>query len=86
MEYVEREAVIAKSHGGVVYIDDIKNIPSADVAPVRHGKWLVKDNGWGGTYYTCTDCGEDWVTVNGTPAENKMKYCPACGAKMDLED
>lgn len=34
MAYIEREAVIEKNHGGVVYIDDIKNIPAADVAPV----------------------------------------------------
>lgn len=22
----------------------------------------------------------------GTPKENNMRYCPYCGAKMDLED
>lgn len=33
-EYIELEAVIEKNHGGVVYIDDIKSIPAADVVPI----------------------------------------------------
>ena len=41
-EYIDLEAVIEKNHGGVVYIDDIKSIPAADVAPVRHGRWILE--------------------------------------------
>ena len=81
-EYIERKMVIAKNHGGVVYIEDIKNIPAADVAPVRHGRWEERDDGFGGTYYHCSVCGEDWCTIDGTPAENGMRYCPQCGARM----
>ena len=62
-EHIEREAAIdaimsepPDAHYPHWYADKIKSIPAADVAPVRHGKWLVKDNGWGGTYYICTDC------------------------------
>lgn len=33
-EYIEREAVLAWKHGGVVDVADIKAIPAADVAPV----------------------------------------------------
>ena len=65
-------------------IDDLMDIPAADVALVRHGRWEMR----GGKRY-CTSCGERacvtrdsedfWYTV-GTP------YCPNCGAKMDLED
>ena len=62
----------------------ILKIPVADVAPVRHGKWL----GWGksGTptyenYGTCSVCGEDAEIYT-----EHRNYCPNCGAKMDLED
>ena len=81
MEYVELEAVIAKSHGGVVYIDDIKEMPSADIAPVRHGRWITKqekDTFAGYLYsYECSECGR--------VEQCKEPYCN-CGAKMDLED
>ena len=62
----------------------IFKIPPADVAPVRHGRWL----GWGksGTptyenYGTCSVCGEDAEIYT-----EHRNYCPNCGAKMDLED
>lgn len=58
-------------------------IPAADVAPVVHGTWEERDDGWGGTYYHCSACGEDWCIIEGTPAENNWNYCPHCGAKMD---
>ena len=59
----------------------IFKIPPADVAPVRHGRWL----GWGksGTptyenYGTCSVCGEDAEIYT-----EHRNYCPNCGAKMD---
>ena len=61
----------------------IRKIQAADVAPVRHGRWEERDDGFGGTYYHCSVCGEDWCTIDGTPAENGMRYCPQCGARMD---
>lgn len=50
--------------------------------PVVYGRWVENDDGWGGVYYTCTACGEDWTTVDGTPMENNMNFCPKCGAMM----
>ena len=75
-EYIEMEAVIEKNHGGVVYIDDIKNIPAADVAPVRHGRWLCVDTDTE-QFFLCNRCKkkEYW----------ESDYCPNCGCKMDLE-
>ena len=63
----------------------IKNTPTADVVEVRHGEWIEKDDGFGGVYYDCTACGCSWTTIDGTPFDNNMKYCPECGAKMDGE-
>ena len=60
----------------------ILDAPAADVAPVRHGRWV--DN-------HCTACGmmpmgdEMWKLCDFEPPrfEKFMDYCPNCGAKMD---
>lgn len=46
------------------------------------GEWIEKDDGFGGVYYDCTACGCSWTTIDGTPFENNMNFCPECGAKM----
>ena len=52
------------------------SIPSDDVAPVRHGRWVCGD------YYdvgdVCSEC--DWDSQMICPS---YRYCPNCGAKMD---
>lgn len=52
----------------------IGSIPTADVAPVVHGRWeLLSEH----RSHKCSVCGRrDWYATN---------YCPNCGAKMDLE-
>ena len=63
---------------------NIMDIPAADVAPVRHGRWEDSVDEWFGTdVYTCSKCRESYVLVEGTPKENLWHYCPNCGAKMD---
>ena len=60
----------------------ILDAPAADVAPVRHAKWV---------YNHCTACGmmpmgdEMWKNYDCEPPlfERFMDYCPSCGAKMD---
>ena len=59
---------------------------NADVAPVVHGRWMEREDGFGGTYYMCSRCAEEWTLNDGAPTENNMYYCPQCGAKMDEED
>ena len=51
----------------------------------KKGKWLEQDDGWGGVYYDCSICGESWTLIDGTPWENGMKFCPHCGAEMEVE-
>ena len=75
-EYIEREVVIEKSHSGVVYIDDIKNIPAVDLAPVRHGQWLHHTIIDGHTYAECCKCHKVRIIDN---------YCSNCGALMEGE-
>ena len=69
--------------GYVQAIEDLADIHAAKVAPVRHGHWIEQEN-WAPDdyYYTCSACGEDYNTIDGTPDYN---FCPHCGAKMDEE-
>lgn len=95
-EYIEREALYEKAywHGehpdvsnpfpdGVdaIDIEDVDAIPAADVAPVRHGRWLQKKHKiFGNAYdYVCSECGCDYALA-------EYNYCPNCGAKMDGVD
>ena len=59
-------------------MDSIKALPSADVAPVVHGRW-IKYTGMGKVQWMCSECS----------AEEKnpkvANYCYHCGAKMDGE-
>lgn len=74
-------------------LEELEAIPSADVKPVRHGRWeCVYDDNTGETDITCSHC-KNTRTVNGcfVSADGKScyfedDYCPNCGAKMDLED
>lgn len=78
-DYIRRSTAIeiAQSHlNPLSIIKWIKNLPSADVAPVRHGRWKAyKTDVAGRGFFYCTACHAD---VYDTSA-----YCPSCGAKMD---
>ena len=56
----------------------VENFPAADVAPVRHGRWIEQEKYTFGTMYDCSICG-DRILDNG----HSWNYCPNCGAKMD---
>ena len=67
-------------------IESIKNVPAVDAVPVVHGRWEEHEDCNGDSYYTCSVCDCYWTLIDGTPAENNMRYCPECGAKMNAED
>ena len=87
-EYIERKAVRDTLYDAdAITMSGVKilnQFPGADVAPVRHGRWV--DN-------HCTACGmmpmgdEMWKLCDFEPPrfEKFMDYCPNCGAKMDGE-
>lgn len=63
---------------------DLSEIPSADVVPVRHGRWESFEDVFMDTCYECSECGlAFYLADGGTPQENQYHYCPNCGAKMD---
>ena len=51
----------------------------------KTGHWIEKDGFDGDVYYDCSECGESWTTIEGTPWQNGMNYCPNCGARMESE-
>lgn len=98
-EYIEREAIMEfpirkdhcdKEHANEHFIfgiesvlEYVENLPTADVAPVVHGRWDGND---------CTVCklpwnynmvqdADDWGYFDPMP-----DYCPNCGAKMDADE
>lgn len=77
-EYIEREAIVNNSMlhtwKKADLLKAIKDAPSVDVAPVRHGRWVA--NLPNPNYGRCSVCKE--------PGNVWQKYCPNCGAKMDL--
>lgn len=61
-------------------ISDVNETPVLDVAPVRHGKWVLigTDKRGRGGIWECRGrdgCGKSYPY--------KCNYCPNCGAKMD---
>ena len=92
-DHIDRDAVydaISVDGGLNAYekaycIDVVRKITAADVAPVRHGRWvdrIVDENEviqpWMKRYY-CSECldggNKSW-----------FKFCPNCGAKMEGGD
>ena len=84
---VFRDRAYADGWNAAIKILDncLKNIPAADVAPVRHGRWIIGEPGIIGVPIHCSKCG--WGS-NNADQKKWMKYpghksCGACGALMD---
>ena len=85
-EYIEREKLNDMLEDFCVnesFYDALQTIPAADVAPVKHGRWISLDD-----YFEdaqCSECGD--ALVIGDCSFNDFcecyKFCPNCGAKMD---
>ena len=91
-EYIDRDALLKHKRyisldryeiECIVDVDRIIEATPADVAPVKHGKWIGyqtnsfknSSEGLKRKFYRCSIC----HTANAICA----KYCPNCGAKMD---
>lgn len=70
-------------YNAVAAVQKIIALPAVDAAPVVHGRWKAAKAG--GPNYPfwdsrCSECGYTTSMVI-----RNWNYCPACGAKMDLE-
>ena len=99
-EYIERAAVEkfiedglnnpdknkAFGHDAIEIMAEIHYMPAADVAEVRHGRWMTTDAYPHHLY--CSVCyktyakNAKWVNELDLPTN----YCPNCGTHMDKED
>ena len=60
----------------------LNKVPTADVAPVKHGHW-VDEYDCGYTTPHCSECGEIALTKEETSYDYVYSsYCPNCGAKL----
>ena len=95
-KYHDMSAMSASYYAGFKYARRLIEIatPEKDIAPVRHGNWVYDPNAidWGMGGWICNLCGN---RNNNLPILQQdcnpylyagSQYCPACGAKMDLED
>lgn len=59
----------------------ILKIPVADVAPVRHGRWILDEKRY---VIYCSECSAPvsyYPNIKDVREENH--YCPNCGCRMD---
>lgn len=79
-EYLEREtAVMRLMQDGcsAKNVQTIMALPAADVAPVRHGRWVTH-------YRSGTTVAEGYVSTCCDMWNNrKSDFCPNCGAQID---
>ena len=86
--YIEADRVIASL--GFSFADELvqrklDEQPTADVVLVKRGKWIFSPDHAEGI---CTNCSQ---RIYGRPYNNTYvivpyRYCPHCGAKMEVED
>ena len=85
------EVVFAAQEMCADVLSAVHHLPAADVAEVRHGRWIVSEMNFGycdiiqkeytAKKYTCSECGYK----TGDQAK-KFVCCPICMARMDKED
>ena len=67
-------------------VETLKDLPLADVAPVRHGWWQITDAYPHNVY--CSECHTKYAQTHWGVWEDgslPRRYCPCCGSKMDEE-
>lgn len=53
-----------------------------EILKENKGEWIEKEVFDGDVAYECSECGELFCLISGTPADNLYNFCPNCGAKM----
>lgn len=99
-EYIEREALLncidemfhktptegQEQIGVLASRRIIREQPAADVAEVRHGRWITTDNKGLEKVVECSVChSKDYYPPFHFKNIRYPNYCGDCGAKMDVE-
>ena len=96
-EYIKKEDIEQKiqdglnnlvfGHDAIEVLGMIYEMPAADVAPVRHGRWLGEGDGYADgeivfDVWHCSEC--DYCIDDGTDDPSMLPdFCPNCGTKID---
>lgn len=91
-EYIEREEIYKRwnampAPASVASLSAaIQQTPAADVARVRHGRWVEPARlYYGAKQYECSLCYSDTFWKKHSITE-KYPHCPNCGCRMDGGD
>mgnify|MGYP000344269702 CR=1 FL=1 len=80
-EYIEKPALLENlNHAGILsgFVKfKIERFPAADVAEVRHGRWIFEP----GKIPYCSECKK-----YSDDGDKGATFCPWCGARMGEED
>lgn len=93
LRYAQHRFTVADEAGGmgtVKWSEDViyfaaaervlTELPSA--RPERKkGHWIYYNDGKD-EYYKCSECGDAFALIGGSPEENDYNFCPNCGADM----
>lgn len=91
MEYMSREdyceLVCGKENREgykTCYNCSMLDVPSADVQPVIHAKWILFDRDSVGRAFYCSNCRKVTTTddYEDTPLDREEYFCMRCGADM----
>ena len=85
-EYIKREAALMKlmqDGCSAKNLQSISDMPAADVAPVRHGRWVSVA---GKRDRICSRCLHNEPYKNADDDVEVFEFCPHCGAKIDGGD
>lgn len=63
----------------------VERLPAADVVPVVHGRWIGRPL-CGNANCRCSECGGVFQIHANLHGKVLQKYCPNCGAKIDVEE
>ena len=83
-KFVKELAYVGLARGNTKTIQKhiIDAIKQGELYDGTQGEWIERLDYNRDTYYDCSVCGNSWTTIEGTPWENGMNFCPNCGAKM----
>ena len=101
-DYISREAAIdllkrLRKDGDMIpwegkkVFHSIRNLPAADVRPVRHGRWVTREvlvnpiDGIWRTLVECSECGGE-AFKHEAYGYQRDNFCHLCGADMREEE
>lgn len=84
-EYIKRETVLEhaeydNNYRLIIPAEAIKATPTADIAPVVHGRWVSVPHKLA---RVCSVCNRDEPYKFADIDADVYNYCPNCGARMD---